>query len=812
MNTLWKDLRLAIRMLANKPGFTAVAVITLALGIAVNATMFSMVSAFLLRRPPGLDPDRVAVISSIDPAQGFQADASPISFPSYFELREANHVFSDVAATNEYLNVSLTAQGQSEALRAAAASPNYFSVLGVTTQFGRTFHTDEEQLGREHVAVLSHELWTSHFGSDTSIVGRTIRLNREDYTVIGVMPATFQIMGYTPQLWLPLVVTPESQTVAARKDRPLHVFARLKPGVTIAQARAEVAALAQRAQASYPEIEKGWGATARTLPEFLIYDFGIRTALLVMMTVVGFVLMIACANVAGLLLTRAAGRRKELAIRFALGASRIHIVRQFLTEGLVIAVLGGGLGLLLASSGIKFVRASLSFNDAILAVPITLDRNVVIFSAAVSLLCAVLCSLAPALTSSRADVNTNLKSEGYTASSSRSHSRLRTLIVTAEIAMALFLLVGCGLLFHSLYVIEHQSLGFRVDRLLTAGVTLDSARYQDSARQVAFTREVISRLQHLPGAEAAAASSDLPSTFPNSVTLRIKDQPDPPSNQRLTAIHFVVTPEYFNTAGIAVLGGRTFLDSDATTTARVVVVNQEFAKRYLHGEDPIGKQVQLDVSGKAEWSEIIGTVGNVKAFSESSRDDPAVYESILQRPVASFFLMVRSSSDPAVLASGLRTEVAQVDPELPLSHMMSMDEVIHRQRFGDAFFSKVLTAFAVLALILAAIGIYGLIAYSVSQRAQEIGIRMALGARSEDVLRMVIWEGLKMSAIGGAIGFSLSLPLPKVFSTIFFDLHTNEPRLYFIVPAVVFMVATLAAYIPARRAARVDPIGALRQN
>jgi len=812
MGIFWKDLQVAIRMLAKKPGFIAVAVITLALGISINATMFSMVSAFLLRRPPGHDPDRVAVISSIDPAQGFQADARAVSMPNYLAWRNANHVFADVAASDEYRIVSLTTQGQSEAFRAAAASSNYFGVLGVTPQLGRTFAAGEDQPGRDHVVVLSHELWTSHYGSDASIVGSTIRLDRESYTVIGVMPATFQMMGYPEQLWIPLVVTPADQTVAARKDRNLHLFARLKPGVTIQQARAEVATLAARAQESFPEVEKGWGATVRTLPDFLIYDFGIRTAIAVLMTTVGFVLLIACANVAGLLLARAAGRRKELAIRFALGAGRMRIIRQLLTEGLVIALLGGAVGLVLASWGIQIVRAHMAFNDAVSAVPVTLDRNVMLFAAGISLVCAVLCSLAPSLNASRTDITTNLKDEGRTASAGRSHSRLRSLMVTGEIAMALFLLVGTGLLVRGIYSIEHQNLGFRADHLLTASVTLDEAHYKDGSQQILFVKDVIPRLQHLPGAELASVASDLPASGAGSVTLRIKGQPDSPTNARLSALDFVVTPEFFQTTNIALLRGRTFTEADSATKPRVVMVNQDFVDRYLHGEEPLGKQIRLDVSGQPVWSEIVGIVGNVKVYSESSRDAPEVYESFFQRPVGYFSLVVRAASDPAALSSALRGAVAQVDADLPLSHVMSMPAVIDRQRGGDSFFVRVLAVFALLALILAAIGIYGLIAYSVGQRTHEIGIRIALGARGQDVLRMIVGEGMKMAAIGGAIGFALALPLPRLFAAIFFDLRVHEPQLYFIVPLVVFAVAVLAAYIPARRAARVDPMNALRQE
>jgi predicted permease len=589
------------------------------------------------------------------------------------------------------------------------------------------------------------------------------------------------------------------------------VFARLKPGASLEQARAEMVTLAHRAGESFPETEKGWGAAVRTLPDFLVYGFGIRSGLAVMMTTVGFVLMIACANVAGLLLARAAGRRKELAIRIALGAGRLRIILQLLTEGLVIAFLGGSMGLLLAYWGINFVRANMTFNEAISAVPLSLDWNVLLFALAVSLVCAVLCGLAPALKASRTDINANLKDESRAASPSRSQSRLRTVMVTGEIAMALFLLVGTGLLFRGIFLIEHQNLGFRADHLLTAGVTLDNARYKDASQQTLFVRDLIPRLQHIPGTETVAAASDLPTTGPSGVTLRIKGQPDLPANQRLSALDVVVTVDYFRAAGIPLLHGRTFTEMDNATAPRVVLVNQEFVHRHLQGQNPIGRQIRLDVRGATpDWSEIVGVVGNVKTYSEGTSDDPQVYEPFLQRPVSSFSLMVRASSDPNSLASALRNAVAQVDAELPLAQVMSMPALIERQRGGDPFFVRVLGSFAILSLILAAIGIYGLVAYSVGQRTHEIGIRMALGARNPDVLRMVLWEGMKMTAIGGAIGLAMALPLPKIFDALFYGLHLREPWLYFIVPTAMFLVAMLATYVPARRATRVDPMVALR--
>ena len=813
MHAAIQDLRYGLRQLLKNPRFTAIAVITLALGIGINATMFSLVSAILLRRPPGPHPDRVAVVSGIDPGNGYQPDTATISVPNYLAWRESNHVFTEMAAADGYRTISLTGQHESESLRSAAVSPNYFDVLGVAAQMGRTFVAGEDQSGQDHVVVLSHALWERRFGSDPSIVGRTIRLNRENYTVVGVMPASFQMIGFLPELWTPLVITPDERTAAAHKDRPLYLFARMKPGVTIEQARSEFATLANRAQQEFPESEKGWGAMTRTLPDFLVYAFGIRAGLAIMMTTVGFVLMIACANVSGLLLARAAARRKELAVRLSLGAGRMRIIRQLLTEGLVIALVGGSLGLLLASRGIEIMRAAMKFNEAFDALGLKLDLNVILFTVGVSITCALLCALAPALRASRADITTGLKDESRSASSGRSHTRLRTVLVTGEIAMALFLLIGTGLLFVSIFRLEHQNMGFQSEHLLTAGVTLDSAKYKDADHQRAFVRDLLPRLQQISGAESAAVTSDLPASGAGTVTIRIQGKPDLPAGQVMTAADFDVTPEFFRTAGMTVLRGRAITEQDNETAPRVVVINQKFADHYLPGEDPIGKQIHLEVPGaQAGWSQIVGVVNNVKRYSESSAEDPNVYEPFLQRPVSGFALMVRATREPNSLIASVRNAEAQVDTELALSRVMSMSAVIDRQSGGDTFFSRALGVFALLALVLAAIGIYGLIAYSVGQRTYEIGIRIAMGAKSQDILQMIFREGLKMAVIGGAIGFALSIPLPKVFDAILIDSHVHEPMLYVVVPLVILAVAILATYIPARWAARVDPMNALRQE
>ena len=814
VESLLADVRFALRQLVKSPGFTITAVATLALGIAVNATMFSMVSAFLLPHLPGRDPQSMVVVSSVNPNTSFLADTTPVSPPNYSAWGKDTRVFSAVTAAN-YLNGSLSGPAQQpEAISDAAVSTNYFSVLGVSPQLGRAFVAGEDVPGHDHILILSHGLWERRFAADPSIVGRSVRLNREDYVVAGVMPADFRLLGFSPQLWTPLTLTAADGAPSGRTNRYLYMFARLAPGVTLQQARAQINILAQQAQHDFPDSESRWGASVRTLPDFLIHDFGIRTALAVIMTVVGFVLLIACANVAGLLLTRAVGRQKEIAVRMSLGASRARVVRQLVTEGLVIALQGGGVGLFLTYIGIHVVRAGLSFNDQISAVPVRLDTNVLLFAAAVSLVSAIISSMAPALKASRTAINTDLKSESRGGTSGRAHNRLRVVLVGGEIAVALFLLIGSCLLIRGVYMIDHQELGFNHDHLLTAGLVLDKARYVDSSKQNQLVRNLVTQLQQLPGVKGAAIASSLPTSGPGSVPIHVKGEQETRSNAQHNAADVVITSDYLQVVGVPLLSGRAFNDRDDAGAPRVVLVNQEFVHRYFQDHDPVGKQIQLDIAGApSTWSEIVGVVTNVKNYSEDPQNEPQVYEFYVQRPVASISVMLRSTVDPASLTPALRHVVAQLDSELPLLRVMSMEGVIELQRNGNPLFSRLLATFATLALILSAIGIYGLIAYSVGQRTHEIGIRLALGAKPSDISRMILRQGFKVAAVGLAIGFAMALPLPKVFDSIFQGLvQFRSPFVYPGVLAVMLMVVFCATLGPARRATRVDATTALRNE
>ncbi|HTY84769.1 MAG TPA: ABC transporter permease [Silvibacterium sp.] len=812
MESIWADTRFALRQLRKSPGFTATAVLTLALGIGVNATMFSLVSAFLMPRLPGRDPQGVVAVSSVNPNQSYQPDVYAVSALNYLAWRADTRVFADMAADAGRTG-SLAGQGQPEAIRYATVSPNYFGIFGVSPMVGRTFVEGDDTPGRNHVMILSYGLWKSHYSGDPAVVGRTLRLNREDYTVVGVMREDFRLLGYTPQLWVPLTLSAADTSPLSRKDRYLFLFARLAPGVTLQQVRAEMNTLAHQSQHDFPDTEKRWGASVRTLPDYLVYEFDIRNSLYVIMAMVAFVLLIACVNVAGLLLTRGAGRQKELAIRVSLGASRSRVVRQLLTEGVVIALAGGAVGLFLAVLGIRILRAALTFNVAISSVPVSLDRRVLIYALCISLASALLSSLAPALKASHTQIDTDLKSESRTSSGGRAHSRLRAVLVGGEIAIALFLLMASSLIAYGIYRLDHQSLGFRQDHLLTASIVLDHARYSSASQQLQFVRDLIPSLEQIPGVENAAVTSDLPASGGNKVSIRVQGEPSSPNDELRNVLNVETTPTYFRVVGVPLQRGRTFTDADDDKASRVVVVNEEFVQRYFQGHDVLGKQIQLDGQNATPiWSEVVGVVSNVKYSSEAARVDPEVYQPLFQKPVASFSIMLRTSVDPNSLIPELRHAVSELDPDLPLLRAMSMDGVIEVQHNGDPVFSRMLGIFAILALVLASIGIYGLIAFSVLQRTHEIGIRLALGAKRSDISWMILREGLRIAVIGSSIGMVIAIPLPRLFNSMFTGFHFDAFNIFPTVLTATLLVAAFATWVPARRAARVDATAALRNE
>ena len=807
----WQDVRFGARLLTRRPGFAAVAIVTLALGIAVNATIFSLVSAFVLRRPPIPDVDRVVVVSAVSPTAGFLPDTMPISPAAYLDWKD-QAAFAATAAANEDRSVSFAAGSSSELLHIATVTPGYFDLLGARAVVGRTLGPGDDQPGRDHVIVLSEGLWRREFAADPGVLGRTVRVNREIYDVVGVMPGDFRLLGFTPAAWTPLVFRETDRTPASRGERSLVMFARLAPGATLSQAREQVAAVAARSAEANPAVEKGWGGAVRTLPDYLVYNFAILNALVVLMTVVAFVLLIACANVAGLLIARAAARGKEIAIRRSLGAGRLRIVRQLATEGLVLTLAGAALGLLLTLAGVHYFQSAMTFNDAVSAVDIQLDWNVLLFTIAISGGSALLVGIVPGLGASRVDINAALKRESRAASASRSQTRLRTVLVTGEIALALFLLIGAGLLIQSLLAVKHQDLGFRRGSLLTARLRLDEARYADPALQVTFARTLADRLSALPGVDRVAIASDLPATGSGATTLRIRDV-DPPSAPTRTVNDTVVSAGYFETAGIPLLRGRTFTDADTAATAGVVVVNEAFVREYLPNRDPLTTAVALRTpSGPPAWLPIVGVVGNVKSFSEDAREFSEVFEAYAQRPLRNFSVMMRTSVDPAGVAPSLRSTITGLDADLPLSRVLTMDAVLDEQGKGDGIMIRLLALFAVLALVLAVVGLYGLIAYSVGQRTHEIAIRLAMGARRRDVLRVILRHGLVMAAVGCAAGLAMALPLPRVFDAMFDGLHARDPRIFVAVPLALFAVTMVATFIPARRALGVDPVASLRHE
>ncbi len=799
METLWQDLRFGFRMLAKSPGFTAVAVLTLALGIGANTAIFSVVNAVLLRPLDYSDPDQLYVLWGHHPQIGREV----ASLPDFVDWREQNQSFEDLAAMSRR-SMNLTGRGEAERVIGARVSASLFPLLRVETIRGRAFSPEEDRPGAERVAILSHGLWQRRFGSDPAFVGETITLDGESYAVIGVAPPEFQFPGRV-EVWIPLAMEVDP---TERRGDFLLVLGRLKPGVTQEQAQAEMTTIAQRLEQQYPNSNTKWGIEIVSLHEQVVGN--IRPALLVLLGAVGFVLLIACANVANLLLARAAAREKEIAVRAALGAGRGRLVRQLLTESLLVAIIGGALGLLLALWGIDILLA-LNPDDVPRLSGVGVDGWVLGFTLGISLLTGILFGLVPAVQISRPDLHESLKEGGRTSGGSLRH-RTRHILVVAEVALALVLLIGAGLMIRSFDRLQRVSPGFNPENLLTMRISLPPAKYPERQHVLNFFDQLLERVRSLPGVQSAS-TIDNPyiGGGGNYLSFIVEGQPTPPLDQVVDAQVRSVTPGFHRMLGVPLLRGRSLTGQDGPGNRLVCVINETMARRYFPDRDPLGQRVAFDgPDGQPRWREIVGVVGDVRQGGLDAEPYPEILLPEAQRTIPAITLMVRTANDPHTLAGAVRGEVQAMDPDQPVYAVRTMDDIMKASVAQRRFNMLLLGSFAAVALLLAAVGIYGVISYSVSRRTHELGIRMALGAQPRDIFKLVVGQGMVLVVIGVGIGLAASFGLTRFLSSLLFEVSTTDPATFAGVSLLLAAVALLACYIPARRATRVDPLVALR--
>jgi putative ABC transport system permease protein len=806
MDTLLQDIRYAFRMLAKKPGFTIAAVLAVSIGIGANTAIFSVVNAVLLRSLPYKDPDRLAVIFSNK--QGAVRGSGSASYLDAVDWRQQSQSFEEMA-TFHNTGYTLTGVGEPERIDGARASAEFFPLLGVEAVEGRTFRPEEDKPGAERVAVISHELWQRRFGGDANLIGQKLTLDGQGYTLIGVLPPHFKfpVEVGEAQIWSPEVT--DGEVMEQRGAHYLKVVGRLKPGVSVGEAQAEMEAIASRLEQQYPDSNTGRVVSIAPLYEHLVGS--IRRSLVILLGAVGLVLLIACANVANLMLARAASRAKEIAIRTALGASRKRVVRQLLTESLLLAIIGGGAGLLLALWGIELL-ISIGPADIPRLNDISIDAPVLWFTFGASVLTGVIFGLAPALKASKPDLNESLKEGGRGTSESFNRHSLRNLLVVFQMAFTLMLLVGAGLLVKSFLKLQQVDPGFAPGNVVTMRVSLP-ARYEENDRAAAFVKQVTERIEGVAGVDAAGAISVLPLSGVNIRTsFNIKKKPfaenqEPPVEER------AVTPNYFRAMGVPVLKGRTFTDQDVKGKPGVIVINDMMARQYWPDEDPLGQIITVGVSVSEnepeEW-QIVGIVGSVKHFSLDTEPVAEMYVPHAQQPWNFMTLVARTSSDPKPLVEAMRAQVLAVDHDQPVSNIRTMSEVVASSIAQQKFYMLLLSLFAVMALVLAAVGIFGVMSYSVTERTREIGIRMALGAQTRDVLSFVVGQGVVLALVGVAIGLAGALLLTQFMAKMLYEVKAFDPVTFTVISLLMVGVALLACYIPARRATKVDPMVALR--
>ena len=817
MRTIWQDLRYGARMLMKSPNFTLIAVLTLGLGIGANTAIFSVVNGVLLRPLAYHEPEQIVTLLNYG--------RGPVSPANFLDFRSGSQSFTQMAAAEAW-GATLAGADRAESIGGLRMGEGLFDLLGEQPLLGRTLQSEDYQSGKDHVLVLSHKLWQRAFGGDPNIIGRHITLSGESYAVVGVMPPQFQFPPFwstRAEMWAPLDLRPRA---TARGGNSLRVFARLKPGVALPQAQAEIDAMNKRLAMAYPEANAGLNIRVDPLNEKVVGN--VRPALLVLSGAVGFVLLIACANVACLLLARAATRQKEAAVRVALGASRWRIIRQLLTENLLLGLGGAAVGILFAVWGVDWLTTLLAGNSSSFTVrlprlgEIKIDGAALGFTLAVSLLTSLLFGLVPALAASKPDLHQTLKESGRGAAGGR--RRLRETLVVAELALALVTLIGAGLLMNSFLKLQGVDPGFNPRNALAMTVSLAGAsQYVGPARE-AFYRQVTDRLAALPGVESASAINHLPLAGDLwTRALTIEGRPLPPPGEGIEVAFRVSRPDYFRTMGIPLRAGRDFTERDAPDAPGAIIINETLARRYWPTEDPIGKRVTLDDprdnSRAPQWRTVVGVAKDVKQDSWLNAPSNEIYLPFQQsrdfyagtsRQFAPMTIVVRTTVEPQSLAAAAQETVRSLDRNLPVSNVVTMEQVITDTLWQQRFNLQLIGIFAVLALTLAAVGLYGVMSHAVAQRAREVGLRMALGAQRRDVLKLVVGQGMKLALFGVALGLLASVALTRLMEKLLFEVSATDFSTYAVIAGLLTLIALVACWIPARRATKVDPMVALR--
>ena len=805
MKTLLHDLRYGLRMLWKRRGFTLAAVLCLALGIGTTTTVYSTVDGMLFRPLPFANAERVMALEDNNAKQG--VDGTEVAFSNFLDWREGATSFDGIAIYKDRDFAMTGDGGEPERIEGHVVSANLFDLIGARPAIGRGFRPDEDAPGAERVALLSYALWQRRFAGKAEAVGRTIRLNGYDHTIVGVMPEGFKFPEWA-ELWTPAAFK-RDEAGMGRGNHTFDCLARLKSGVTIDEANAEMSAISGRLAAAYPESNANWATSVKPFREARIAEF--RVVLYLMLGAVGFVLLIACANVANLLLARGAERAKEIAIRTALGASRWRVVRQLLVESVMIGMMGGALGVLLALWGTDLVTSAIPI-EIPYWMKYTIDSRVLLFTLLVSLVTGILFGLAPALAASKTDVNETLKEGGRGTSGSLRRNKARNLLVISEIALSLVLLIGAALLMKSFVQATKADPGFKAKNVLTMRLTLPVTRYADDEQKFVFYRDLLARIESLPGVRSASAASIIPLADSTSGASFVPEGAQPARGEEPIAQFRVVTPDYFHTMEILLSRGRALTQQDTETSAPpIAVINERLAKRIYPDVDAVGKRFKFP--GDDEWVQIVGVVPDTKTRRMDAPPEMQIYVPYARRAAyRAMTIVVRTEGDPARIAPAIRAQISGMDAELPLYDVRTMEEVVARSLWQPRLFGGMFLVFAAVALVLASVGVYGVIAYSVSTRTHEFGIRMALGAQAGDVLRLVLKQGLILVAIGVSLGLTGAFLVTRLLGGLLYGVTATDPLTFISLPLLLVGIALIASFIPARRATKVDPMVALRHE